>query len=152
MKQFTKTAFVCLVVLALLASVQVTWAQEPVSFSPLALVGVGGIVINGSVALANTYSLVRGTPNHTNGSFGLGLGAVTTVVALAGLVTSSSGEESTQFWLVLGSAGIASAVAGGLNMRAATGASEAAGQRDGGPLRVGASFGRRVGVVASVSF
>lgn len=84
--------------------------------SALAWLGAGALVVNGSVAVANGISLTAGTSSRKNGMFGLVLGSTTMAVSALGLVVADD-SESRAFPLVLGAAGLASAVTGLLSLK-----------------------------------
>jgi hypothetical protein len=81
-----------------------------------AWLGAGAIVVNGSVAVANGISLTSGMSSRKNGMFGLVLGSTTMAVSAVGLMVADD-KESRAFPLVLGAAGLASAVTGALSIK-----------------------------------
>jgi hypothetical protein len=79
-------------------------------------VGTGALLVNSGVALANGFSLAAGTSSHKNGVFGLVLGSTTMAVSAIGLARAED-EQSQQYSLLLGAAGLASAVTGALSIK-----------------------------------
>ena len=86
------------------------------SVSPMAWLGAGVLVVNGSMAVANGLSLSAGTSDRRNGMFGLLLGSTTMAVSAIGLYKAED-RQSQQFSLLLGAAGMASAVTGMLSIK-----------------------------------
>jgi hypothetical protein len=82
----------------------------------VAWLGAGAIVVNSGVAVANGLSLTAGTSDRRNGMFGLLLGSTTMAVSAVGLAVAED-RESRTFPLVLGAAGLASAVTGALSVK-----------------------------------
>jgi hypothetical protein len=86
------------------------------STSYLAWVGAGAIVLNSGVAVANGLSLTAGSTNRRNGMFGVVLGSTTMAISAVGLVAADD-DQSQNFSLLLGAAGLASAVTGALTIK-----------------------------------
>jgi len=99
--------------------IPLTVSADETSGTPVGLVawlGAGAIVVNGSVAVANGISLTTGMSSRKNGKFGLILGSTTMALSAIGLAIADD-SESRQFPLVLGVAGLASAVTGALTIK-----------------------------------
>jgi len=95
--------------------------------SPASYAYAGVLVVNGTVALGNGISMALGNPVRANGQFGLVTGVATAI--LAGVLYGVYHEHGLngQAAMVLGGAGLASAVVGWLTIRVA-GKKDAAGQ------------------------
>ena len=93
-------------------------AQAP-SYSPLALVYVGALFVNGGSALANGLALSMDRPDRRNGQFGLVMGSVSMLLAGALYAVDHEHVYAEEAALMLGGAGLVSAVAGGFAIRAA---------------------------------
>jgi hypothetical protein len=108
-----------ILLLVIIALIPFAVAADEYSGTPVgaaAWLGAGAIVINGSVAVANGLSLASGMSSRKNGMFGLVLGSTTMAVSALGLVVADD-SESRAFPLVLGAAGLASAVTGMLSLK-----------------------------------
>jgi hypothetical protein len=77
------------------------------------------MLVNAGAAVANGIALIADNPNHSNGMFGLVLGGATVGLSIIGYAASSGDDSSSDFSLALGICGIAAAVTGYLNVRAA---------------------------------
>ena len=93
-------------------------AEEPVAPATgyVSLLAAGALVVNSGMAVANGISLSSGTSSRRNGVFGLVLG--TTTVAVSAVSLAIADDQQTQdFSLLLGAAGMASALTGMLSIK-----------------------------------
>ncbi len=108
-----------ILLLVVITLIPLTVSADETGGTPVGIVawlGAGAIVVNGSVAVANGISLTTGMSSRKNGKFGLILGSTTMAVSVLGLVVADD-TESRAFPLVLGAAGLASAVTGMLSLK-----------------------------------
>jgi|WetSurMetagenome_2_1015567.scaffolds.fasta_scaffold133025_2 hypothetical protein len=81
--------------------------------------GAGLLLVNAGATVANGVALVADNPNRSNGMFGLVLGGATLGLSVIGFAVSDENDSSDDFALALGVCGVAAAVTGYLNVRAA---------------------------------
>lgn len=95
-----------------------TLAEEPAKPQTgyVGWLGAGALVVNGSVALANGFSLTNGSSSRTNGMFGVLLGSTTMAISAVSLAVADD-DRSQNFSLLLGATGLASAVTGVLSIK-----------------------------------
>lgn len=110
---------VVLVVLAALSAQPPAARAQTASYSPFALVYVGILIVDGGAALANGFALSMDRPDRRNGQFGLVLGTASMLLAGTMYAIDHEHEYSEEAALMLGGAGFAAAVTGGLAIRAA---------------------------------
>ena len=85
----------------------------------LGTAAVGVMLVNAGAAVTNGIALIADKPNHSNGMFGLVVGGATVGISIIGFAASNKDDSSEDFSIALGVCGIAAAVTGYLNVRAA---------------------------------
>jgi len=90
---------------------------QAADYSFVPMVYVGALIVNGGASLANGLALSRDVPDRRNGQFGVVFGVASMVFAGALYTLDPDHEYSEEAVLMLGGAGLVSAVTGGLTIR-----------------------------------
>ncbi len=115
-----KSIAIIVLVLAAATALSPPVAQaQSAAYSPLVLVYAGLLIVDGGAALANGLAVAMDRPDRRNGQFGLVLGTASMILAGALYAADHDPDTGAPAALMLGGAGLMSALSGALAVRAA---------------------------------